>query len=73
MWTSSHTSSYPADVQKRSYFTDGICGAGTDTACSGPNVPIPVGNSSARVGPNGTLTVPKGTALPKLVPLSRTP
>jgi hypothetical protein len=34
-WTASHMHAYPADTQSRSYFTDGICGAGTKTACSG--------------------------------------
>jgi hypothetical protein len=32
-WTASHMSAYPRDVQQRSYLTDGICGAGTHTAC----------------------------------------
>jgi hypothetical protein len=72
-WTASHTDAYPTDIQKRSYFTDGICGAGTNTACMGPAVPIPRGNSSARVGPDGTLAVPAGTTLPRLVPLSHRP
>ncbi|MHB8695524.1 MAG: spirocyclase AveC family protein [Solirubrobacteraceae bacterium] len=70
-WTASHASAYPRDTLSRSYFTDGICGAGTNTACPGPNVPVPQGNGSARVGPNGTLEVPPGTRLPMLVPLSR--
>lgn len=45
---------WPDDVTKRPYLTDGICGPGTDNACSGPSVPIPRPDS-ARLGPNGEL------------------
>jgi hypothetical protein len=72
-WMSNHMSTYPADIQKRTYLTDGMCGEGTDTACFGPGVPTPRGSGSARVAPDGTLSVPKGTVLPKVVPIDRGP
>jgi hypothetical protein len=34
-WQSTHMSEYPRDVQKRSYFTQGMCGEGTNSACFG--------------------------------------
>lgn len=36
-----HGDSWPEDTLKRSYFTNGLCGAGTDYACPGQGVPIP--------------------------------
>jgi hypothetical protein len=45
---------WPADVVKRSYLTDGLCGPGTDYACAGPSVPIPR-RGSAHLRPDGTL------------------
>jgi hypothetical protein len=72
-WQASHMSTYPADVQKRSYLTDGMCGEGTHLACFGQSVPIPQGEKSARVAPDGSLYVPPGTELPKQVPIDRGP
>ena len=63
-----HARPWPADVQKRSYFTDHLCGAGTDVACPGPSVPLPRREHSARLGPDGKLVVPDGTTLPTLIP-----
>lgn len=37
---------WPQDTLKRSYFTNGICGDGTDYACPGQGVPIPRPKSS---------------------------
>lgn len=71
MWVASHTDPYPVDTQERSYFLDGMCGEGTNTACFGQSVPLPQGNGSARVGPDGELQVPEGTELPTVVPLER--
>jgi hypothetical protein len=34
-----HTRAWPADIRKRSYFTDYICADGTDRACPGPTIP----------------------------------
>jgi hypothetical protein len=70
-WIGAHSRPWPKDLVKRSYFTDYICGQGTDNACPGPGVPLTRGNGSARLGPNGQLVVPAGTQLPKLVPFDR--
>ena len=35
-----HAGPWPADVQNRSYLTNGLCGPGTDIPCPGPGVPI---------------------------------
>lgn len=48
-----HSSTWPKDVQERSYFTDGICGPGTDYACPGPDIPIPT-HGSGHVRPDGS-------------------
>ena len=63
-----HGDSWPEDITKRSYFTNGFCGPGTTYACSDPQNPFPRVGSS-RVGPDGEF-VPAGTprcisALPK--------
>jgi Spirocyclase AveC-like len=68
-WMALHQSTWPKDVQKRTYFTQGLCGAATTFACDGPSVPIPRSNSSVHLAPNGTLVVPPGQHLPRLVPL----
>ena len=72
-WMSQHMSAYNRDTLQRSYFLDGICGAGTHTACPGPSIPVPRGNISIRLAPNGTLYVPAGATLPQTVALKRTP
>lgn len=69
-----NSTEWPKDLQKRSYFTDYICGQGTDRACPGPSVPIPRNDNgnpdggSAQLGTNGKLVVPPDTTLPKVVP-----
>ena len=35
-----HADTWPADIQKRSYFTQGMCGGRTDRACPGEGVPV---------------------------------
>ena len=35
-----HSTEWPADIQKRSYLTDYLCGQGTDRACPGPDIPL---------------------------------
>jgi hypothetical protein len=37
---------WPADVQKRSYLMDRVCGQGTGRACPGPGVPISRGGTT---------------------------
>lgn len=73
-WTASRSAEWPADLQQRSYLTNGICGEGTDQACPGPAVPQfrndnndPDGGS-AHVGVDGKLVVPANTELPPMVP-----
>jgi hypothetical protein len=73
-WVATHSTAWPADLQERSYLTDGICGAGTDTMCPGPAVPQirndngnPNGGS-AHLDPQGRLVVPRDTQLPPPVP-----
>ncbi len=39
-WIGMHSTEWPADLQKRSYLTDYLCGDGTDRACPGPAVPL---------------------------------
>jgi hypothetical protein len=58
-----YASPWPKDVTDRSYLTDGLCGPGTDYACSGPGIPIPRPDS-AHVGVNGDLVVPAATRIP---------
>lgn len=65
-----NSTAWPADVQKRSYLTDRVCGQGTGRACPGPNVPISRGASSIHLGPNGQLVLPDGTPAPNIVPFS---
>jgi uncharacterized protein DUF5135 len=71
-----HTNEWPADVQKRSYFTNYICGAGTDRACPGPAVPNVRndnnggGSGTARITPSGELRLPLGERLPPAVPFA---
>lgn len=58
-----YSSPWPAEIQNRSYFTDGLCGPGTTYSCSGPAIPIPRPDS-AHLNPAGELVVPEGTKLP---------
>jgi hypothetical protein len=41
-----NSTSWPADVQKRSYLMDGVCGEGTGRACPGPETPIARGDAT---------------------------
>jgi hypothetical protein len=66
-----HTEPWPEDLQKRSYFMMGICGEGTDRLCPDPALPIPSGDESGYVNPEGKLVFPDGVELPKIVPFER--
>ena len=74
-----HPRDWPEDLVKRSYFTNGLCGEGTDRACPGPSVPLTRSynsfrkHGSAYLGRDGQLVVPEGTKLPELVPFDRGP
>jgi Spirocyclase AveC-like len=65
-----HASTWPKAAQERSYITHGMCGAGTDYACTNSRVAFARKNAVA-LRPNGTLYVPPGVRLPQVVPLSR--
>lgn len=58
-----HDSTFPRDIQKRSYLMDGICGPGTQRACPGPDVPLFRANS-VTITPDGRIAVPPGATLP---------
>jgi hypothetical protein len=72
-----HSTEWPRDVQKRSYFTNGLCGEGTNRACPGPNTPLYRNDNSAsgkgapHLGLDGRLVVPENTTLPERVPFDR--
>jgi hypothetical protein len=66
-----HTDPWPEDLQKRSYFMMGICGEGTDRLCPDPALPIPSGDRSGYINPDGKLVLPDGVELPKIVPFER--
>ena len=53
-------------VIEKSYFTNGVCGDGTDFACPNGSAPIPVGKDQIHLRPDGTLAVPDGARLPQL-------
>ena len=65
-----HTARWPDDTLSRSYLTNGICGAGTDRLCDGPNIPKFQGPNTVRVTPEGQLHIPEGVQLPAPVPFS---
>lgn len=69
-WFGTHADAWPEDVQKRSYFTSGICGEGTDRLCPNPLLPIE-SRDSAHIDPSGKLVMPEGTELPKVVSFER--
>jgi hypothetical protein len=70
-WLAMHADPWPEDIQKRSYFTMGICGEGTGRLCPHPALPIDQGTTSAYIGADGRVVVPEGTQLPKIVPFER--
>ena len=68
-----NSSAWPKDFQERSYFLDGLCGAGTDRACPGPDVPIARGERSGYLKLDGTsLGRPEGYEPPEPVPVQKT-
>jgi hypothetical protein len=62
MLLSLYSSPWPADIQNRSYLTNGLCGTGSGYACPGPEIPINRPDS-AHLDPNGRLVVPQGTTV----------
>lgn len=44
LWVGAHSNPWPRDLQRRSYLTDYLCGAGTDRACPGSGTVVPFDN-----------------------------
>ena len=65
-------SAWPPSIQERSYFSGSLCGPGTDIACPAPDVPVPRGDGSLHVSPDGKLVVPPGATPPHPVPQKTT-
>lgn len=62
---------WPEDLQNRSYFTNGLCGEGTDRACPGGSNPH-ITEESIWPNTDGGVTVPSGSSeLPPPVPFDR--
>lgn len=67
-----HADPWPDQVLEKSYLTAGMCGEGTDRACSDPKVPISRGEGSGHASPQGTWVSPDG-GLPIQAPAGRQP
>jgi hypothetical protein len=73
-WIGMHSKEWQQDLLDRSYFTDGLCGAGTDRACPGPGIPLSRNDNTASdkgsvyITPDGKAVIPKNTELPKTYP-----
>ncbi len=65
MFVSANQSPWPKSVQDKSYFTDYICGQGTDRMCPGtPGIPPFLGNDTVHLNPYGKLVIPAGVHVP---------
>jgi Spirocyclase AveC-like len=54
-----HAGPWPKDVLDKSYLTAGMCGPGTNIACSDPRVPIARGTASGHATPSGVFAYPR--------------
>ena len=76
-WIGTHSKEWQRDLIDRSYFTDGLCGQGTDRACPGPGVPLSrndnsdSGKGSVYITPDGKAVIPPNTKLPAQYPFGR--
>ncbi|WP_370501042.1 spirocyclase AveC family protein [Mycolicibacterium sp. jd] len=69
----SNPAEWPQSVQERSYFTNGICGAGATRLCPQPGIPT-VSNGDVEIGPGGVANIPGGVSVPsQFVPFIDTP
>ncbi len=59
-WLGTHADDFPDEILHGSYYTNMMCGPGSDYACPGPRVPISVGPDSAHTTPEGGFRAPKG-------------
>jgi hypothetical protein len=66
-WFGMHADPWPEDVQQRSYFNGGTCGAGSDQPCPNPVLPLPT-RRSGYIDNDGRLVIPKGADLPPVIP-----
>jgi hypothetical protein len=69
-WIALHADSWPADVQKRSYFSGQVCGEGSGQPCPDPSLPMPT-KRSGHISTDGKLILPPGKEMPKTVPFER--
>jgi hypothetical protein len=60
---SPHPEKVPLDIQRRSYFMNGLCGPETNIACPDKNVPL-FREGSVTITPDGKLHLPDGIQLP---------
>ncbi len=65
-WIGMHSDPWPEDHMKRSYFTGGICGNGTDVPCPDPALPMPT-KRSGFINTDGELVFPEGVEVPQVV------
>jgi hypothetical protein len=72
-WFSTHADFFPAEIQERSYFTNGMCGLGTNYACPGPSVPMSSGPDSGHATPWGTFEAPVGLPVAVRAPAPAAP
>lgn len=62
---------WPKEIQELSWYTHGLCGAGTSNACQGKNIATPR-REAINIGPDGTITIPPNADVPKVVPFKTT-
>jgi hypothetical protein len=67
-----HSTTYQKEVLERSQFLNGLCGGDSGRACPGGAVPN-ARRHSAYLGTDGKVHVPKGTTVPKAVPIKVEP